>query len=116
MRETSSQICEVGLHTCMCEDRLRTFNIIGLVGEASSLGFIHLLGLTAMISINLAGLNLLPFPALDGGRLLLVSIEYLKGFPIKPSVTNAINAAGFGLLLFLMLLVTYSDILKLSSG
>ena len=90
--------------------------IIGLVGDASSLGFVYLLSLTAMISINLAVLNLVPLPALDGGRLLFVFIEYLKGSPIKPSVTNAANAIGFGLLLFLMLLVTYSDILKLSSG
>ncbi len=90
--------------------------IVGLVGDASSLGFVYLLSLTAIISINLAVLNLVPFPALDGGRLLFVFIEYLKGSPIKPSVANAMNAIGFGLLLFLMFLVTYNDILKLSSG
>ncbi len=87
--------------------------LIALVGDASSLGFIYLLTFTAFISINLAIINLIPFPALDGGRLLFLLIEKLKGSPIKPKVANTLNYFGFALLIFLMLAVTYSDVLKL---
>ncbi len=69
--------------------------------------------ITALISINLALINLLPIPALDGGRLLFVIIEAITRRPIKPSVANAINGIGFFALIALMLVVTGSDILKL---
>ncbi len=87
--------------------------IVGLVGDASALGFAYLVTFTAFISLNLAVINMLPFPALDGGRLLFVLIEKLKGSPIKPAVANTANAVGFGLLLLLMLVVTVSDVVKL---
>ena len=86
--------------------------LVGLVGDASALGFGYLLFFTAILSINLAILNLLPIPALDGGRLFFLLIEKIKGSPIKPAVANAVNLTGFVLLMGLMLLVTYSDILK----
>ncbi|HEY4476437.1 MAG TPA: site-2 protease family protein [Candidatus Paceibacterota bacterium] len=86
--------------------------LVGLVGDASALGFGYLLLFTALISINLAVLNLLPIPALDGGRLLFLLIERIKGRAIKPQVANAVNLTGFLLLMILMLLVTYSDIMK----
>lgn len=87
--------------------------IAGLVGDASQFGFIYLLGFTAFISLNLAVLNMIPFPALDGGRLLFVLIEGVTRKTIKPSVANTINAVGFALLLLLMVVVTVSDVLKL---
>lgn len=87
--------------------------IVGLVGDASALGFAFLITFTAFISLNLAVINLLPFPALDGGRLLFVLIEKIKGSPIKPSVANAFNTVGFALLILLMVAVTYKDILNL---
>jgi regulator of sigma E protease len=87
--------------------------IVTLVGSASSFGLIYLLGFTALISLNLAIINLVPFPALDGGRLLFVLIEAIKGSRIKPEVANTVNAIGFGLLILLMLVVTYKDIVKL---
>lgn len=90
--------------------------IVGLVGLASESGFISLLSLTALISINLALINLIPFPALDGGRLLFVGIEAVKGSPIKSSVANTLNAIGFALLITLMVVVTYHDIARLISG
>ena len=67
----------------------------------------------ALISINLAVINLVPFPALDGGRLLFLLIEKIKGSEIKPAIANWLNLVGFGFLLLLMALVTYSDIVKL---
>ncbi len=87
--------------------------IVGIVGDASELGFVHLLSLVAIISINLAVINLLPFPALDGGRLFFILIEAIKGSPIKPAIANTANGIGFILLILLMVVVTYSDIAKI---
>lgn len=87
--------------------------IAGLVGQATALGAVYVISFTALISINLALINLIPFPALDGGRILFVIIEKIKGSPIRPAVGNAINTAGFALLILLMLFVTYHDIAKL---
>lgn len=87
--------------------------IVSLVGDASALGFVFILNFTAFISINLAIINLLPFPALDGGRLLFLFIEVVKGSPIKPNIANTVNTIGFALLILLMLVVTYNDISRI---
>ncbi len=87
--------------------------IVRIVGDAARFGFVYLLGLTAVISVNLAVLNLLPFPALDGGRLFFLLIEKIKGSPIKPKVANTVNMIGFYALILLMLVVTYHDVVKL---
>lgn len=87
--------------------------IVGLVGDAAQFGFIYLLNFTAFISINLAVINFIPFPALDGGRLLFIGIESISRRNIKPVIANTLNLVGFVLLIALMLAVTYNDILKL---
>jgi regulator of sigma E protease len=87
--------------------------IVGVVGDAAKFGFIYLLSFTALISINLAVINLIPFPALDGGRLLFLLIEKIKGSRIKPQVANIVNMVGFGILMLLMVMITYHDIVKL---
>ncbi len=87
--------------------------IVGMVGEASSLGLAYLLTFTAFISLNLAVINMLPFPALDGGRLVFVAIEAITGRMIKPAIANGLNFIGFALLIILMIAVTYNDILRL---
>lgn len=87
--------------------------IVGLVGDASRLGFAYLLTFTALISINLAVINLVPLPALDGGRILFVIIEAIFRKPINPKFAQTINTVSFALLIALMLFVTYRDILKL---
>ena len=87
--------------------------IVGIVGDVSKLGFTYLMSFTALISINLAVINLLPLPALDGGRLLIVLIEAIRRKPIPSKVANAVNGVGFILLIILMLLVTVHDVLKL---
>lgn len=87
--------------------------IVGVVGDAAKFGFIYLLSFTALISINLGVINLIPFPALDGGRLLFLLIEKIKGSRIKPAIANAFNTIGFALLILLMIAVTYHDIVKL---
>ncbi len=87
--------------------------IAGAVGDASSNGFASLMTITALISINLALINLLPIPALDGGRLLFVIIEAIIRKPIKPEFANAVNGIGFFFLIGLMLVITASDIFKI---
>lgn len=84
--------------------------IVEMVGSVRALGFVYFLIFTALISINLIIINLLPFPALDGGRLLFVGIEALIRRPIPPRIFNALNTAGFAFLIFLMLLITIQDL------
>lgn len=87
--------------------------IIGLVGDASKLGFAYLITFAALISINLAVINLVPFPALDGGRILFVIIEAVTKRKINPKVAQIANTVGFFILIALMLVITYRDILRL---
>jgi regulator of sigma E protease len=87
--------------------------IAGVVGSASAEGFGSLLSIMAIISINLALINLIPIPALDGGRLLFVIIESIIRRPIKASVAQSVNAVGFIALILLMLVVTANDIFKI---
>ncbi len=87
--------------------------MVGIVGDAYQFGFVYLLFFAALISINLAIINLIPFPALDGGRLFFLLIEKIKGSRINPKVANTMNMVGFYLLIFLMLFITYRDVIKL---
>ncbi len=87
--------------------------IVGLVNSARNFGFFYLLTFTAFISLNLAVLNILPLPALDGGRLLMILIEAISRRKIKPAVANWLNGIGFALLMLFMIAVTVNDILRL---
>ncbi|MEK7462159.1 MAG: site-2 protease family protein [Patescibacteria group bacterium] len=87
--------------------------IIGMVGDAASYGLTPLLTFTAIISLNLAVINLLPFPALDGGRLLFVVIETVTRKEVPPTWTGWANLVGFVLLMVLMAAVTFNDISRL---
>lgn len=87
--------------------------IAGLVGDAAEFGWTSLMLFTAMISLNLAVINLLPVPALDGGRLVFVAIEAVTKKEIPPIWAMRVNMVGFAFLMLLMILVTYGDITKL---
>lgn len=87
--------------------------IAGIVGQASRIGFSSLVTIMAVISVNLAVINLLPFPALDGGRVVVVTIEAIRRKQLSPKWINILNIAGFVFLIALMLIVTFKDILKL---
>ena len=87
--------------------------IAQVAGQAFSLGFGALLSIMALISVNLAVLNLLPFPALDGGRLVMEFFTKDGKSRIPAGVVNGVNQVGFGLLILLMLYVTYHDIGRL---
>lgn len=84
--------------------------LVGMVGEVADLGLGYLLSFTALISINLSIINLLPFPALDGGRLVFVGIEAVTRRTIPAKIFNTLNAVGFFLLVFLMILITVRDV------
>lgn len=83
--------------------------IVYLTKQMSDLGLPYLLQFAALLSINLGIINILPIPALDGGRILFILIEKLKGSPVSRRVEGMIHQIGFVLLLLLMLLVTVRD-------
>jgi len=87
--------------------------IVGMVGDAARIGFSSLLYFTALISLHLSVLNLFPFPALDGGRLLFIAIEKIKGSKVNPKIETWVNGIGFALLILLMVVVTWNDITRL---
>lgn len=88
--------------------------IYSIVGDAAKENtLLNLTNLTALLCINVGLLNLIPFPAFDGGRILFLLIEKIKGKPVNPKVENAINTVGFILLMLLIVVVTVSDIGKL---
>lgn len=84
--------------------------VFGIAGVAAKTGFIYFIQLLGMISINLAALNSIPFPALDGGRLLMIVIEKLKGSRLTPMFEIITNSVGFGLLVLFMIAVTIRDV------
>ncbi len=87
--------------------------IYSVVGQARAVGVSSVLYLLAYLSINVGVINLLPFPAFDGGRILFLFIEKIKGSPINPKIENIIHTIGFGLLILLIIYVTFNDIFKL---
>lgn len=87
--------------------------IANFVGAAAAVGFTSLLYLAAIISLNLAVINLLPIPALDGGRLVFVAIETITRRPLPPVWAGRVNLIGFAFLMLLMLAATANDISKL---
>ncbi len=80
--------------------------------QVSALGFTYVLQFAAMLSINLAIINILPFPALDGGRIFFILIEKLKGSPVNQKFENMANSIGMLLLLSLMVIVTFHDFIQ----
>jgi len=87
-----------------------------LTGRVARLGFVYLLQFTAMLSLNLAILNFLPLPALDGGRILFLIIEKIIGRPVKRVVENLVHTVGFALLMLLVVFITYKDVMRFSGN
>ena len=84
-----------------------------IAGQEARRGFSNLLFFTALLSVNLALLNLFPIPALDGGHLLLLAVEGIIRRPISIKVRGIVTQIGFGLLLLLIVFVTYNDVMRL---
>ncbi|RLC37117.1 RIP metalloprotease RseP [Candidatus Falkowbacteria bacterium] len=87
--------------------------IAQITGDAVRMGFAYLINFAALLSINLAIINAFPFPALDGGRILFLIIEKIKGSPVKKEVEAVFHNIGFALLMLLILLITYKDIARI---
>ena len=87
--------------------------IFNVVGAASKSGFITILSLLALISVNVGFINLLPIPAFDGGHVLFLIIEKIKRSPVSQKLENTIHTVFLVLLMILMVYITFNDILKL---
>ena len=90
--------------------------IAQVTGTALKFGFNALLEFVSILSLNLAILNILPIPALDGGRVLFVFIEKFVGRRIKPAFEQSTHQIGMIILLLLILLISINDILRLARG
>ena len=86
--------------------------IARITGDVVKMGWIYALQFTALLSVNLGIINILPIPALDGGRLLFILIEKIRGKTVQKKVENIIHTVGFALLMVLIVLVTYRDIIR----
>lgn len=86
--------------------------IASITGQAARVGFSYLMQFVALISINLAILNITPFPALDGGRAVFIIFEKFRGKPVDKKIEGLVNSLGFALLVALMIYVTVKDVLR----
>lgn len=95
------------------------FGIADAVGQILQLGgkdaVVNLINLLGILSLSLAFMNILPFPALDGGRLAFLLVEALTGKKLPSKVENIINQVGMGLLLLLIVLISFNDVAKIVS-
>lgn len=87
--------------------------IYSIVGETAKSGIANVIQLTALLCVNVGFINILPFPAFDGGRILFLIIEKIKGSPVSPKTENIIHSIGFILIMLLLLYVTFNDIIRL---
>ena len=87
--------------------------IFSVAQETGRIGWIYLIQLLSIISLNLAVVNLFPFPALDGGRFFMILAEKIKGSPISRRIEGIVNVIGFAFLIILMVLLTFRDVRNL---
>lgn len=87
--------------------------IATLTGQMSQLGLAYFIRFVALLSVNLAVINILPLPALDGGRLVFLAIEKLFRRPVTPKIERVVHGAGFVMLILLIIAITFGDIGRL---
>jgi regulator of sigma E protease len=87
--------------------------IADMVRQGWALGFLVFLKILGFLSLNFAIINMIPFPGLDGSRVVFAVVEWVRGRPIPPQREGVIHAIGFVVMLVLLVLVTYRDILRL---
>lgn len=90
--------------------------IVTAIGQAASYGWQDLLELLALITVNVGIFNLLPFPALDGGKVVFLLIEGVTGHAVPEKIQSSLTLAAFALLFALMIFATYNDIVRLVTG
>lgn len=89
--------------------------IVGEIGQAAKDGILYVINFAALIAVNLGIMNVLPLPALDGGRIVFVLIEMIRKKPVTEKVEGYVHFIGLMLLFLLMIIITFSDIFKLFS-
>lgn len=94
-------------------DVMGPVGIFGITSVAIKLGFYYVLGLMLSLTISLGIINILPFPALDGGRVVFALIEKIRGKKAKENLENIVHSIGFFLLIALAILITVRDVMKL---
>ncbi|OGL98662.1 RIP metalloprotease RseP [Candidatus Uhrbacteria bacterium RIFOXYB2_FULL_57_15] len=100
------------VHQKVSVDLSGPVGIAVMTGEAAQLGITYLLQFAALLSINLAVVNVLPFPALDGGRILFLAIEAVRRKAVDQRLEAIVHNVGFAMLMTLVVLVTYRDFVK----
>jgi regulator of sigma E protease len=103
-------IKQIFVHASIPADVVGPVGIFGIAEETGRIGLAYLLQFLGIISLNLMIVNCIPFPALDGGRFLMVIVEKIKGSPMPYKVETIINGVGFALLIALMVVLTVRDI------
>ncbi len=83
-----------------------------LTGRVARLGFAYILQFAAVLSVNLAVVNILPLPALDGGRIIFFIVEKIRRRPVNQKIESAVHNIGFALLMLLVAVITYRDFVK----
>lgn len=95
------------------EDLAGPVGIYDMTGKVAQSGWFNLIQWSAVLSINLGIINLLPIPALDGGRLLFLGVEALRGKPMDPNKEGLVHFVGFAFLILLMIVITWNDIQRI---
>lgn len=90
--------------------------VVESVGETAKYGFGAIVYMAMILSFNLGIMNLLPFPALDGGRIFFLLVELIRRKPVKPELEGYVHFAGMVVLLLFMVFITYNDIVRLVTG
>ncbi|MGC9049163.1 MAG: RIP metalloprotease RseP [Patescibacteria group bacterium] len=107
---------ELIIHKKMIAEVVGVVGLASMTAQAAQTGIVYLMQFVATISLLLVITQVIPFPALDGGRILFFLIEGIRGKPVNPKIENAINSLGFTLLLILMVYITYKDLIKLGEN
>jgi regulator of sigma E protease len=100
------------IHQAVSVDLSGPVGIAVMTGQVAAMGLVYLIQFTAVLSINLAVVNVLPFPALDGGRVLFLIIEKIRGKALNQRIEASVHNLGFALLMVLVILVTYRDFVR----
>jgi regulator of sigma E protease len=105
-------IREIFVEARVTPDLSGPVGIAVLTAEVAKLGFRYILQFTALLSVNLAVINVLPLPALDGGRLLFLGIEAVRGKAVSVKIEGITHRIGFALLMVLVLAITFRDVIR----
>lgn len=103
-------IVQLFAHASLLPGVVGPVGIFGLAEETGKIGLVYLLQLLGVISLNLTIVNLIPFPALDGGRFVMAIVEKIKGSAVPYKVESLVNGIGFAILILLMVLLTIRDV------